>query len=100
MALLFLATGGYFFYIAVQDQTGLDFMLHMVIALVLLAPLPVILYRLYALVSSVYTLRRDGLRIRWGCAEKMYLSMISNGSDRRMSWGSGYRCRGCAGLGH
>jgi len=66
MALWFLAAGGYFFYTAVQDETGIDFLLHMVIALVLLAPLPVILYRLYALISSVYTLRRDGLRIRWG----------------------------------
>lgn len=66
MALWFLAAGGYFFFMAVQDQAGLDFMLHMVISLVLLAPLPVILYRLYALISSTYTLRRDGLRIRWG----------------------------------
>lgn len=66
MALWFLIAGGYFFYVAAQDQTGIDFLLHMVIALVLLAPLPVILYRLYALLSSVYTLRRDGLRIRWG----------------------------------
>lgn len=66
MALWFLIAGGYFFYVAAQDQTGIDFLLHMVIALVLLAPLPVILYRLYALLSSVYILRRDGLRIRWG----------------------------------
>lgn len=66
MALWFLAAGGYFFFIAVQDQAGLDFLLHMVIALVLLAPLPLILYRLYSLLSSTYTLRRDGLRIRWG----------------------------------
>ena len=66
MALWFLAAGGYFFFRAVQDQTGLDFLLHMVIALVLFAPLPVILYRLYSLISSSYTLRRDGLRIHWG----------------------------------
>ena len=66
MALWFLAAGGYFFFMAVQDQTGLDFLLHMVIALVLFAPLPVILYRLYSLISSSYTLRRDGLRIHWG----------------------------------
>lgn len=66
MALWFLAAGGYFFYTAVQDQTGIDFLLHMVIALVLWVPLPLILYRLYALITAVYTLRRDGLRIRWG----------------------------------
>lgn len=66
LALCFLAAGGYFFFVAVQDDAGLDFLLHMVIALVLLAPLPVILYRLYALLTARYTLRRDGLRIRWG----------------------------------
>jgi len=66
MALWFLAAGGYFFFRAVQDQAGLDFLLHMVIALVLWAPLPLILYRLYSLISSSYTLRRDGLRIHWG----------------------------------
>ena len=38
----------------------------MLIALVLLAPLPLLVYRLYALVSATYILRRDGLRIRWG----------------------------------
>jgi hypothetical protein len=66
MALAFLAAGGYFFFVAVQDEAGLDFLLHMVIALVLLAPLPVIVYRLYALLTAHYTLRRDGLQIRWG----------------------------------
>jgi len=66
LVLWFLAAGGYFFYIAAQDQTGIDFLLHMVIVLVLWAPLPVVLYRLYALISAVYTLRRDGLRIHWG----------------------------------
>ena len=66
LSLWLAAAGGYFFYLAAQDPTGLDFLLHMVIALVLLAPLPVILYRLYALLNSVYILRRDGLMIRWG----------------------------------
>ncbi len=66
LALWFLAAGGYFFFLAAQDQAGLDFLLHMLIALVLLAPVPLLVYRLYALVSAVYILRRDGLRIRWG----------------------------------
>jgi hypothetical protein len=65
-ALLFMAAGGYFFFLAAQDEAGLDFLLHMLIALVLLAPLPLLVYRLYALISAVYILRRDGLRIRWG----------------------------------
>lgn len=62
----FLSAGGYFLLLASQDQNGLDFLLHMVIALVLLAPLPLTVYRLYALISAVYILRRDGLQIRWG----------------------------------
>lgn len=52
--------------LATSDAAGLDFLLHMMIALVLLAPLPVVLYRLYALLSAVYELRREGLQIRWG----------------------------------
>ncbi|MCB2213887.1 PH domain-containing protein [bacterium] len=66
VALAFLAAGGYFFFLATQDAAGLDFLLHMVIALVLLAPLPVVGYRLYALLVGAYVLRRDGLQIRWG----------------------------------
>lgn len=66
VVLLLAGVGGYFFYLATQDQTGLDFLFHMVIALVVLAPLPLLIYRLYALISSFYILRRDGLLIRWG----------------------------------
>jgi hypothetical protein len=66
MVLWLLAAGGYFFYLANQDNSGLDFLLHMMIALVLFAPLLIIGYRLYALFSAVYILRRDGLMIRWG----------------------------------
>jgi len=58
--------GGYFFYRATQDPSGLDFMLHMLIALVILTPLPLLAYRLYALMTAVYVLRRGGLMIRWG----------------------------------
>lgn len=76
-ALLLAGLGGYFFYLATQDQTGLDFLFHMVIALVILAPLPLLIYRLYALVSSFYLLRRDGLLIRWGLRrEDIPLGMI------------------------
>ncbi len=66
---LMLALGGagvYFFYRATQDPSGINFLLDMLIALVLFAPLPVLAYRLYALVNAVYILRREGLMIRWG----------------------------------
>ncbi|MBG0786058.1 MAG: hypothetical protein H0S79_13255 [Anaerolineaceae bacterium] len=66
LVLWLLATGGYFFLRANQDASGLDFLLHMMIALVLFAPLLLIGYRLYALMNAVYILRRDGLLIRWG----------------------------------
>lgn len=66
LILVLSGAGGYFFYIAAQDDSGLDFLLHMLIALVLFAPLPLIIYRLYALINAAYGLRRDGLLIRWG----------------------------------
>jgi hypothetical protein len=58
--------GGYFFLRATQDPAGLDFMLHMLIALVILIPLPLFAYRFYALLTAYYVLQRSGLQIRWG----------------------------------
>ena len=66
MILVFAAVGGYFFVLATQNPSGLGFLFQMVIALVIFAPLPLFLYRLYALLSAVYILGRDGLMIRWG----------------------------------
>lgn len=66
LILVLAAAGGYFFLIATQDPSGLDFLLYMLIALVLFTPLPVLVYRFYALQKAVYILRRDGLLIRWG----------------------------------
>jgi hypothetical protein len=64
--LVLVLGGGYFFYLSAQDPSGVGFLLNMLIALAFLAPLPVLLYRLYALVNAVYILRRSGLMIRWG----------------------------------
>jgi len=58
--------GGYFFLRASRDPAGLDFMLHMLIALVILTPLPLFAYRFYALLTAYYVLQRSGLQIRWG----------------------------------
>jgi hypothetical protein len=66
LTLLLLASGAFFFYRATQDPSGVNFLLDMLIALVLFVPLPVLGYRLYALVNAVYILRREGLMIRWG----------------------------------
>ena len=66
LLLLFGSAGGYFFFLAVQEPSGIGFLFNMLISLALLAPLPLLAYRLYALLSATYILRRDGLLIRWG----------------------------------
>lgn len=66
LILVFAISGGYFFFLATQDPSGSGFLLNMVIALILMVPLPLLIYRLYALANALYILRRDGLMIRWG----------------------------------
>ena len=60
------AIGGYFFFMATQETSGLNFLLNMLIALLSFLPLPLLGYRLYALLTASYTMRREGLMIRWG----------------------------------
>lgn len=60
------AIGGYFFFMAAREASGLNFLLYMLIALLAFLPLPLLVYRLYALLTASYILRRDGLMIRWG----------------------------------
>jgi Bacterial PH domain len=49
------------------DQPGRGYFPYWIaISLILLLPLPVIIYRGYALYRALYTLERDGLRLRWG----------------------------------
>ncbi|MEA3326103.1 MAG: PH domain-containing protein [Chloroflexota bacterium] len=66
LILALTAAGAYFFFLATQDPSGLGFLLNMLIALVILSPLPLLIYRFYALFNAMYKLRRDGLRIQWG----------------------------------
>lgn len=66
LILVLIVAGGYFFSLAAQTLSGLDFLLYMLIALVIFAPMPVLVYRLYALLNAVYILGRGGLKIRWG----------------------------------
>ena len=51
---------------AYQMNVGQGFIFGTLAAIVLVAPLPLVLYRGYALSQSTYTLDRDGLRLRWG----------------------------------
>ena len=66
LILVLSAAGVYFFFQATQDPVGVNFLFNMLIALVLFAPVPLLGYRLSALLNAVYILRRDGLMIRWG----------------------------------
>jgi hypothetical protein len=60
-----LAGGGICLYLAPQQAQD-RFILLAVLSLVLLTPIPLILYRAYALLQARYILERDGLRLRWG----------------------------------
>lgn len=66
VSLLLGGAGGTAFWLALQQEVGVYFMLWMLFSVLFLAPLPLILYRAYALVQARYILDRDGLRIRWG----------------------------------
>jgi hypothetical protein len=59
-------TGGYFFFMATREASGLNFLLYMLVALLAFSPLPILFYRFYGLLTATYILRRDGLLIRWG----------------------------------
>ena len=52
--------------LGLNQQIGAYFILFLIISLLLAAPVPLILYRAYALMHARYLLDRDGLRLRWG----------------------------------
>jgi hypothetical protein len=49
-----------------QQEVGGVFVLFLLLSLTLFAPVPLLIYRGYALYNAYYQLSRDGLRIRWG----------------------------------
>jgi hypothetical protein len=51
---------------AVSVKSDSGFLIYLAFSLACFIPLPVLLYRLYSLVSGYYRLERDGLRLRWG----------------------------------
>jgi len=65
-ALVLLVISGLALVLGLQEQIGTNFILLMILSLILFAPLPLIIYRAYALAQASYRLERDGLRIRWG----------------------------------
>ncbi len=52
--------------LSIQQQVGGVFVLFLLLSLILFAPVPLFIYRGYALYNAYYQLSRDGLRIRWG----------------------------------
>jgi hypothetical protein len=66
LGLLMLGGAGFFFYNAFLQPGGVFLVLYLTGALILLAVLPLIVYRGYALLHANYELQRDGLRLHWG----------------------------------
>jgi hypothetical protein len=52
--------------LSIQQEAGGLFALFLIFSLIFFAPVPVFIYRAYALYNAYYQLSRDGLRIRWG----------------------------------
>lgn len=74
---LLAGSGALIFWLALRQQVGSDLLFYLVLSVVLLAPVPLVLYRLVSLQQASYTLERDGLRIRWGLrAEDIPLPQI------------------------
>jgi hypothetical protein len=66
---ILLALGGasaLAFYLGLNQQGGTFFAPFLILALLLFAPVPWIVYRALALSRASYRLERDGLRLRWG----------------------------------
>ena len=69
--------GGLSFWTALHQDLGSDVIFYLGLSVLLLALVPVIVYRLVSLWRASYTLERDGLRIRWGLrAEDIPLPQI------------------------
>ncbi len=66
LLLLCLALGSGLLFLATQQPAGVSFMALLLGALLLLTPVPLLAYCIYALFQAVYSLGRDGLRLRWG----------------------------------
>ncbi len=63
---LLLSMSAFAFLTALDQPIGGYFVLLLLLAVLFFAPLPLLVYSLYALLRARYSLERDGLRLRWG----------------------------------
>lgn len=78
LILLILAGCGFLVWQAFLQQGGALLVVCLLGAIVLFASLPIVGYRGYALLQGIYSLKRDGLRVRWGMrAEDIPLSDVT-----------------------
>lgn len=63
---LLSAFGVFFIVMAFRQNTGGVLALYLILGFLILLPLLVLIYRLYALTHASYEVERDGLRVRWG----------------------------------
>jgi hypothetical protein len=76
-ALAFSSAGIISFWLSMDQEIGLYFVVFLAVSLLLLSPVPLIVYRAYGLSRATYRLEREGLRIRWGLrAEDIPLNLI------------------------
>jgi hypothetical protein len=66
LSLLSAAAGGVCFWQLSARQGEPGFLWLLLLGILVLIPLPLLVYNLYGLLSATYTLERDGLRLRWG----------------------------------
>lgn len=66
IALVLAAGSGVCFWQLSLQQGQPSFLWLLLAGILLLFPLPLLLYNIYGLFSASYTLERDGLRLRWG----------------------------------
>ncbi len=66
LTLLLLGLSGFLLIFALDQQSSGFFALALLGAVIVLVPIPFILYATYALLRAKYILDREGLKIRWG----------------------------------
>ena len=67
--LLNLAVVGFFILQALNQQERGFFILYLIASVVFILPIPVVAYRLFALLRSRYLVDREGISIQWGLRE-------------------------------